>query len=167
MYFDKQAINTTGIVCQGLLIYQMHEKGKDIFDVHLNKDGADWILRFCKVVQWILLINILVGITHITHNILRIAHINLKLYDQKPALRFEYLWFPFFWLFYDTLLLVQLYVFWQFRCAMKKAVSNLDQTEFNISFSYLLKMTKLSVVLSIMGLGSALFALFLHVKYFS
>ena len=143
----------------------MEDQQKDIFNLQLNKESAGWILRFCRITQLLILFSILSGLVSIIHNFLRITDINTKLYTGKP-LWYEYLYHPYFFLCYDVIWMIQVYIFWRFRGALKEAVTNLNNNEFNSSFYHLLKITRLSLILSIMGLISASYSLFLHLKYF-
>jgi hypothetical protein len=143
----------------------MGNQEKDIFNIHLNKEGADLILRFCKIVQSIVLIGVISGFISILHHVIRIDSYNPALYATRPYLKYEYTYHPYFWIFYDVLWMVQLYFYFRFRNGIKKAVDTINTDEFNNSFSYLYRMSKLTLALLIINLISLGYSLFLHFKY--
>jgi hypothetical protein len=143
----------------------MGDKEKDIFNISLNKDGGYWILRFCNIVQFVIFTAIVSGSISILHNVLSIWTYDPRLYVSRPALKFEYFIHPYFWIIYDIFWIVQLYFYFHFRDSLKKALENADSDGFNNSFSYMYRMTKISLVLIILSLISQGYSLFLHFKY--
>jgi hypothetical protein len=143
----------------------MGDQEKDIFNITLNKDGATWILRFCKIVQTIILFSIIYGFISILYSGLRINFHHPGLYATRPALKYEYLIHPYYSIAYIIIWMVQVYFFFRFRNGIKKAVVHVDSEEFNNSFSDMYKMTKLSLVLLILNLISFGYSLFLLIKY--
>ena len=148
-----------------LIDHKMEDQGKEIFNVQLDKEGAAWILKFCRIIQWVLLFGIISGGISVVHNFIRIATYKPFLFASRPGLKYEYALYPYVWLFFDIIYFIQVFAYWQFRKGMKKAVTNHDSYQFNTSFYHMLAVTRLSVITTFIGLLSQVVSLYLHFKY--
>lgn len=138
---------------------------KELFNIQLNSEGAYWILRFCKIVQWLIIVTVAIGVVSIIHNLLRSQALDKEAFLSKPLLRYEYLYEPYLSVVYDLFMMVQLYFFWKFRLAVKNAIKNISTDQFNSAFQYLYRMTRIAVLLVTISFLMNGFTFFLHLKY--
>ena len=143
----------------------MEESSNDIFSIKLSREGVNTLLRFCKLVKFIAFVSIFLYIPSIISEILRMRN-SASSYRLPPFLRHYYAILPYYTFFYSFLWLLNIYFYWNFSRALKRSISDINETEFNSSFSYLYNSTVILVITTTLTFLHHLIYLYTTLRFF-
>jgi hypothetical protein len=129
-----------------------HKPENNFFQINLSQQGANWLLRVCKITSWLFILGCVVSVLSIINISIRYFTLyNAYFFDGSLSSVFQLIAFVF-----DVLIIpvtfIQIFYFYKFtrRCRQGIELQNADL--FNESFQLLLKNSLVAIVIFVLHL---------------
>lgn len=131
MYFNRQALRTTRIVCKSLLM-----ETNEVFSIKLNEEGAHWLRRLQSLAMFILLATVFYNAINLHNTLPYVLDANKE--TTLPAKwRLSNSVFVIYLIIHAILQVIHTFLYYQFAVSSRQAITEKNSIQLNQSLRFL------------------------------